>query len=366
MADLCSRPTARSTGTCSASARAATTSTSSTRRRAPRRAARRVVALTIPQSMRIRLSFLSGFVLDGLPGWREVLGLPVPERHARARRSRRAGPARRAGALRGSGRARGPRALGAVHDRRGVHPRDQGVRRAARSATSRAERGKDAVRRAARHRGRRRAPHRRCAPSCRRRTDATWQARAAVWRDPRAIVGGSDAGAHLDMICMAGYSTFLVGDAVRDLGCSRSRRPCACSPTCPPGSTASPTAAGSTSGAHADLVMLRSRDASGPGGERTLDDLPGGASRIVVDSVGVEHRARRRHRDRRRRRVHRRHTRHRAAPRRLTTPPPTASPARVAMPRPGLWTLGALGVAMRWCERADRGKGAKLWVRIGV
>ena len=42
----------------------------------------RVVALTLPHSMRLRLSFLSGFVLDGFPGWREVLSLPVPERMA--------------------------------------------------------------------------------------------------------------------------------------------------------------------------------------------------------------------------------------------------------------------------------------------
>ena len=46
---------------------------------------------------------------------------------------------------------------------------------------------------------------------------ATWGARAAVWKDPRAVVGASDAGAHLDMFCMAGYSTFLVGPAVRKL-----------------------------------------------------------------------------------------------------------------------------------------------------
>ena len=42
----------------------------------------RVVALTLPHTMRIRLSFLSGFVLDGFPGWREVLSKPVPERIA--------------------------------------------------------------------------------------------------------------------------------------------------------------------------------------------------------------------------------------------------------------------------------------------
>ncbi|EUA65612.1 amidohydrolase 3 domain protein [Mycobacterium xenopi 4042] len=30
--------------------------------------------------MKIRLSFLTGFVLDGFPGWRETMHLPVPER----------------------------------------------------------------------------------------------------------------------------------------------------------------------------------------------------------------------------------------------------------------------------------------------
>ena len=30
----------------------------------------------MPHLMRIRLSFLSGFVLDALPGWGDVLGLP--------------------------------------------------------------------------------------------------------------------------------------------------------------------------------------------------------------------------------------------------------------------------------------------------
>lgn len=40
----------------------------------------RVIALTLPHSMRIRLSFLSGFVLDGLPGWRATISLPIAER----------------------------------------------------------------------------------------------------------------------------------------------------------------------------------------------------------------------------------------------------------------------------------------------
>ena len=41
-----------------------------------------VVALTLPHTMKIRLSFEHGAILDGLPGWRELFALPVPERMA--------------------------------------------------------------------------------------------------------------------------------------------------------------------------------------------------------------------------------------------------------------------------------------------
>lgn len=47
---------------------------------------------------------------------------------------------------------------------------------------------------------------------------ATWRRRLRVWRDPRAIVGASDAGAHLDMADGFTYPTVLLGKAVRDLG----------------------------------------------------------------------------------------------------------------------------------------------------
>ncbi len=44
----------------------------------------------------------------------------------------------------------------------------------------------------------------------------SWRRRLAVWEDPRTIVGGSDAGAHLDMLDTFGFFTDFVGPTVRD------------------------------------------------------------------------------------------------------------------------------------------------------
>ena len=46
--------------------------------------------------------------------------------------------------------------------------------------------------------------------------DEDWQARVQMWRDPRTIVGASDAGAHLDFLATFNYSTAMLGKAVRE------------------------------------------------------------------------------------------------------------------------------------------------------
>ena len=46
--------------------------------------------------------------------------------------------------------------------------------------------------------------------------EADWKMRAEVWRDRDAVIGGSDAGAHLDMMCGAIYTTSLLGHGVRE------------------------------------------------------------------------------------------------------------------------------------------------------
>jgi N-acyl-D-aspartate/D-glutamate deacylase len=49
-------------------------------------------------------------------------------------------------------------------------------------------------------------------------TAEDWTTRSEVWRHPHAVVGASDAGAHLDMMCGAIYSTPLLAHAAASTG----------------------------------------------------------------------------------------------------------------------------------------------------
>src|SRR3954468_9574646 len=89
------------------------------------------------------------------------------------------------------------------------------------------------------------------------------------------------------MFCMAGSSTFLVGPAVRDLGLLGIEEAVRLLTDVPARLYGLGGRGRLEPGAPAGVVVF-TPDTVGPGGERSVDDLPGGASRLVVESSGVE------------------------------------------------------------------------------
>lgn len=244
----------------------------------------RVVALTLPHGMKIRLSFLSGFVLDGLPGWRDIMHLPVPQRLAALadpavrRRLAEGAASKEAGMLRGLAQwdrlvivetfapenadATG-RSVGEVAAARGGEPFDTlldiVIADELRTGLSPPLTGDDA---------------------------ADWKMRAEVWRHPGAVIGGSDAGAHLDMMCGAIYTTSLLGKGVREHRVVTLEEAVRLITDVPARFYGLTQRGRIAPGWHADLVLFDPATV-GHGPERTRYDLPAGAPRLVADARGI-------------------------------------------------------------------------------
>ena len=244
----------------------------------------RVVALTLPHAMKIRLSFLTGFVLDGLPGWRDTMHLPVPERLAALadpevrRRLNDGAQSEEAGMLRGLANwarliivetfapqnsvATG-RSVGEVAAARGGEPFDTlldiVIADELRTGLTPAPFGDDA---------------------------ADWRLRAEVWRSPHAVIGGSDAGAHLDMMCGAIYTTSLLGHGVREHQVVTLEEAVRLLTDVPARLYGLAERGRITPGWHADLVLFDPATID-HGPERTRYDLPAGAPRLVADAHGI-------------------------------------------------------------------------------
>ncbi len=168
----------------------------------------RVVALTVPDVMRTHLTFKAGFVFDAIPGWNKTMALP-PDEKMRAladpverKRLQEAATSKEAGMLRGLATwenmtivetfapQNAPlvgRRVGDIAAERGQEPFDALL---------------DVVL----------ADELRTVllPPLAGNDDASWQLRRDIWRDRRAVVGASDAGAHLDMLSTFTYSTSML------------------------------------------------------------------------------------------------------------------------------------------------------------
>jgi N-acyl-D-aspartate/D-glutamate deacylase len=244
-----------------------------------------VVALTLPHTMSLRLSFETGAILDGLPGWREFFATSVDDRMAalsdpevRRAMDERA-QSEEAGVLRYlAGWARLVIAETFASEQKKFEGRTVGE-----VATVWDMDPWDAMCRlmvADRLRTGFAVP----IPE----SDEDWKARAEAWRDPRAVVGGSDAGAHLDTMCGAVYSTSLLGDGVRRRGLISVEEAVRLLTDVPARLYGLTDRGRVAEGWWADLVVF-DPERIAPGPLRTRDDLPGGASRLYAEATGVEH-----------------------------------------------------------------------------
>lgn len=118
------------------------------------------------------------------------------------------------------------------------------------------------------------------------RDEASWEARVTAWQDPRVMVGGSDAGAHLDRMCGANYPTAFLADCLRGrklLPVEEAVRML----TSQPAELFGLTNRGVLKeGAHGDVMIF---DPSSVGSEpaRLVEDLPGNSPRLFAGSTGV-------------------------------------------------------------------------------
>jgi N-acyl-D-aspartate/D-glutamate deacylase len=119
-------------------------------------------------------------------------------------------------------------------------------------------------------------------------SDEGWRRRAEVWRDTRTVLGGSDAGAHLDVMCHANYTTAVLGESVRERGLL-SLEEAVHQLTDVPARLYGLRGRGRVAdGWCADLVVFDpARVGSRPVHARF--DLPGGGMRLYAESDGVEH-----------------------------------------------------------------------------
>jgi len=114
----------------------------------------------------------------------------------------------------------------------------------------------------------------------------SWRMRAELWQDPRAIIGGSDAGAHLDRMCGAPYPTRWLADCLRGrqlVPVEHAVRMMTSAPAALFGLTDRGVL---SEGSYADVVVF---DPATVGSEdaRLVTDLPGSSSRLTAGSHGV-------------------------------------------------------------------------------
>lgn len=244
-----------------------------------------VLALTLPDTFRLRLNFRSGFILDILNGWDSLMALPPQEKLAMLR-----DPAGRQKMNEIAQLTDGPtraianwggyqllqtfsaqwkpyegRIIGEIAAERGVTPWDLlcdiVIDDNLNTVIANQDKGQDRE---------------------------TWEKRVQVWRDHRAVVGASDAGAHLDMIDSYAFSTTMLSRAVREHELMPLEEAVFHLTDRPARLYGLKNRGRIAKGWAADITVFNPSTV-GPGPAEMKFDLPGGAGRVYGESIGVEH-----------------------------------------------------------------------------
>jgi N-acyl-D-aspartate/D-glutamate deacylase len=172
-----------------------------------------IVALTMPTLVPMNMSFRTHCALFLIPGWGEIMGLPADERmvkladpDVRALLDERA-RSKEAGVFRGLSHW-GTYRIGDTYSAANEGCAGRLVSDiAAERGTTELDTLLDIVL----------ADDLRTVlwPNTDDGDEKTWTMRAEIWNDPRAMVGGSDAGAHLDRMCGSNYPTAFLEDCLR-------------------------------------------------------------------------------------------------------------------------------------------------------
>jgi N-acyl-D-aspartate/D-glutamate deacylase len=120
------------------------------------------------------------------------------------------------------------------------------------------------------------------------RSDEGWRVRVGVWRDRRVMLGGSDAGAHLDLMCHANYPTVVLSEAVRRRALLPLEEAVEMMTDRPARHYGLRGRGRIAEGWHADLVVFDPASVGSRPAE-VRRDLPGGGERLYSSSTGVPH-----------------------------------------------------------------------------
>jgi N-acyl-D-aspartate/D-glutamate deacylase len=118
--------------------------------------------------------------------------------------------------------------------------------------------------------------------------DRSWAARGTVWRDPRTVVGGSDAGAHLDVLCGASSTTAFLRTGVRERQLLSLEEAVHQLTDVPARLWGLRDRGRVDIGYIADLLVF-DPDRVAPGEALMRNDLPGGFPRLYSEAQGIEH-----------------------------------------------------------------------------